>query len=90
LIGQIFKLYWQFGDAEDCYAGRILAWLDHEDPSSEFLPPHFACGMENEHVAAAMRLCFGAILDAHDDVDWLLLLLLGSIVHAQDWLLVCF
>jgi hypothetical protein len=42
--------------------------------------------MENEHVAEAMRLCFGAILDAHDDVDWLLLLLLGNIVHHSKFL----
>jgi hypothetical protein len=85
-IGQILELYWQFGDAGDCYAGRILAGLDHEDPSFEVLPPHFACGMENEHVAEAMRLCFGAILDAHDDIDWLLLLVLGSIVHHSEFL----
>jgi hypothetical protein len=63
-IGQIVKLYWQFGDAGDCYAG-----LDHKDPNFEVLLPHFTCGMENEHVAETMRLCFGAILDAHDDID---------------------
>jgi hypothetical protein len=83
---QILKLYWQFGDAGDCYAGRILAWLDHEDSSFEVLLLHFACGMENEHVAEAMRLSFGVILDAHDDIDWLLLLVLGSIVHHSKFL----
>jgi hypothetical protein len=85
-IGQILKLYRQFKDAGDCCAGRILAGLDHGDPSFEVLPPHFACDMENEHVAEAMRLCFGAILDAHDDVDWLQLLFLGSIVHHSKFL----
>jgi hypothetical protein len=49
--GQVLQLHWQFGDAGDCYAGRMLAGLDHEDPSFEVLAPHFACGMENEHVA---------------------------------------
>jgi hypothetical protein len=42
--------------------------------------------MENEHVAEAAQLCFGAILDAHDDVDWLVLLVLGSIVHHSKFL----
>ena len=85
-IGQVLQLYWQFGDAGDCYAGRILAGLDHEDPSFEVLPPHFACGMENVHVAEAMQLCFGAILDGHAGIEWLLLLLLASIVHHSDFL----
>jgi hypothetical protein len=42
--------------------------------------------MEKEHVAETMRLCFGAILDVHDAVDWLLLLVLGSIVHHSEFL----
>jgi hypothetical protein len=42
--------------------------------------------MENEHVAEAMQLCFGCILDGHDDIDWLLLLLLASIVHHSEFL----
>jgi hypothetical protein len=85
-IGKILELYWQFGDAGDCYAGRILAGLDHEDPSFSVLPPHFACGMENEYVAEGIKLCFGSILVGHDDIEWLLLLLLASLVHHSEFL----
>jgi hypothetical protein len=86
LIGKILQLYWQFKDTGDCYAGRILAGLDHKDPSFENLPPHFACGTENEHVAEALQLCFGCILDAHDSIEWLLLLLLARLVHHSKFL----
>jgi hypothetical protein len=85
-IGKVLQLYWQFGDAQDCYAGRVLARLDHKDPSFETLPPHFACGTENEHVAEALRLCFGCILDALDGIEWLLLLLLASLIHHSEFL----
>jgi hypothetical protein len=66
-IGKILELYWQFGDAGDCYAGRILAGLD-------------------QHVAEAMQLCFGSILDGQNGIDWLLLLLLASLVHHSKFL----
>jgi hypothetical protein len=56
-IGKILELYWQFRDAGDCYTRRILARLDHKDPSFEVLPLHFACGMENENVAEEMPSC---------------------------------
>jgi hypothetical protein len=42
--------------------------------------------MENEHVAKAMQLCFGAVLDGQDGIEWPLLLLPSSIVHHSNCL----
>jgi hypothetical protein len=62
----------------------LLGWI--MKIGAVVLPRHFAWGMENEYVAEVMQLCFGSILDGQDDIDWLLLLLLASLVHHSKFL----
>jgi len=85
-IGQVLDLYWQFGDPGDCFAGRSLAGLDPDSPGFAALPPHFVQGMENPHIKEGMELCFGIVLENHPDIEWLLLKLLASMIHEQEFL----
>jgi hypothetical protein len=98
-ISMMFEIYLGFAEPGDQYLGRLLAGLLPNSSTFAALPPHFTCGMENEHVAEAMNSCFIGIIDQVSDefegggnsdnslranTKGLLLRCLASLVHHSD------
>ena len=57
-ISMMFEVYLGFAEPGDQYLGRLLAGLLQNSAEFAVIPPHFTCGMENEFIAEAMKLCF--------------------------------
>ena len=99
-ISMMFEIYLGFAEPGDQYLGRLLAGLLPNSSTFAALPPHFTCGMENEHVAEAMNSCFIGIIDQVSDefeggdsngdnslranTKGLLLRCLAALVHHSD------
>lgn len=87
--GKVQDIYFNFALPGDHYVGRILAGLDPNCTNFQVLPPHFTCGLENEHVKEGIEICYGRILNARKNLDYLpgiCLLMLASIVYHEAWL----
>ena len=96
-ISMVFEVYLGFAEPGDQYLGRLLAGLLPNTAEFAVIPPHFLCGMENEFVAQAMKLCFQGILDKPGNIKEgislrssmkaVLLRCLASMVHHSESLL---
>ena len=87
--GTVQDIYFNFAQPGDHYIGRMLAGLDPNSTSFRVLPPHFKCGLENEHVQRALNMCFGRILRSRKNLRFLpgfFLRLLASIVYHEHWI----
>ena len=87
--GKVQDIYFNFAQPGDHYIGRMLAGLDPTNPSFQVLPPHFTCGLENEYVKEGVELCYGRIMKARHNLDYLpgvFLLVLASIVYHEEWI----
>jgi hypothetical protein len=89
-MGKVLDIYWKFGDAGDCYAGRILAGLSCDDPEFATLPPHFGDDDDGgnliEGINEGIAVCFGfEVVSKYKDYRWLFHLLLASIVYHSDF-----
>ena len=56
----MFKVYLRFAKPGDQYLDRLLAG---SLPNFAKFARHFTCGMENEFISEAMKLCFRGIFD---------------------------
>jgi hypothetical protein len=89
-MGKVLDIYWKFGDAGDCYAGRILAGLSCDDPEFATLPPHFGDDDDDgkliEGINEGIAVCFGfEVGRKYKGHTWLFHLLLASMVYHSDF-----
>jgi hypothetical protein len=89
-MGKVLDIYWKFGDAGDCYAGRLLAGYSTDDPEFGTLPPHFGDDDDDGRLIEAINegidVCFGAdVCKKYKDHTWLFHLLLASMVYHSDF-----
>lgn len=85
-IGSVLDVYWHFGSEQDHYLGRILADFDPNHETFATLPPHWSMmdPMEDDDVAAAMKMTFGALLEEHPKHVPLFCRLMACIVFHSD------
>ena len=82
-LGKVLDIYWHFAEPGDTYLGRLIAGFNPNKAQFGSAPPHWKVvdPMAHESIHAAMYLCFGPILEAHQgthcDPNWYAALLFG-------------
>ena len=69
MLGMMFDACLEFAEPGDQYLGRILVGLPPNSSKFAAIPPHIKCGMEDPDVNEAMQLCYGSIINHHNQGD---------------------